>query len=110
PEESKETAQGFRGTRLCLQSLVCYTFAKERAAGWDGFGLSSWRTRCLCGEYQRQRNAGRWCGLHSSASLSPSVEQRYITILFSLDISLRLALCYNYQSILLHLVEIVLPS
>lgn len=31
PEESKETAQGFRGTRLCWQSLVCYTFVKERA-------------------------------------------------------------------------------
>lgn len=81
------------GTRFCLQSLVCYTFAKERAAGWDGFGLSSWRTRCLCGEYQRQRKAGRWCGLHSSASLSPSVEQRYITLVFRPDISLRLALC-----------------
>ena len=32
PEESKETAPGFRGTRLWNQSLVCYTFAKERAA------------------------------------------------------------------------------
>ena len=32
PEESKETALGFRGTRLWLQSLVCYTFAKERVA------------------------------------------------------------------------------
>lgn len=32
PEESKETAQGFRGTQLCWQSLVCYTFAKERTA------------------------------------------------------------------------------
>ena len=30
PEESKETALGFRGTRLCWQSLVCYTFARER--------------------------------------------------------------------------------
>ena len=31
PEESKETTQGFRGTRLCWQSLVCYTFAKAKA-------------------------------------------------------------------------------
>ena len=31
PEESKETALGFRGTRLWLQSLVCYTFAKAKA-------------------------------------------------------------------------------
>ena len=34
PEESKETAQGFRGTRLCWQSLVCYTFVQQTAAEW----------------------------------------------------------------------------
>ena len=32
PEESKETAPGFRGTRLWNQSLVCYTFVQQTAA------------------------------------------------------------------------------
>ena len=32
PKESKETAPGFRGTRLCWQSLVCYTFVQQMAA------------------------------------------------------------------------------
>ena len=49
PEESKETAQGFRGTRLWLQSLVCYTFVQQTAAEWDDFAPLFWRTRCLCG-------------------------------------------------------------
>ena len=30
-EESKETAPGFRGTRLWLQSLVCYTLVPADA-------------------------------------------------------------------------------
>ena len=49
PEESKETALGFRGTRLWLQSLVCYTFVQQTAAEWDDFAPLFWRTRCPCG-------------------------------------------------------------
>ena len=48
PEESKETALGFRGTRLWLQSLVCYTFVQQTAAEW-GSTLLPWHTRCPCG-------------------------------------------------------------
>ena len=48
PEESKETALGFRGTRLWNQSLVCYTFVQQTAAKWRST-LLSWRTRCPCG-------------------------------------------------------------
>ena len=41
PEESKETAQGFRGTRLWAQSLVCYTFVQQTAAAWGTSALVS---------------------------------------------------------------------
>ncbi len=41
PEESKETAPGFRGTRLWNQSLVCYTFVQQTAAAWGSSALLS---------------------------------------------------------------------
>ena len=40
--------------------------------------------------------------LHPSASLLPSAEQRYITLVFRTDISFYLAFCQNFQSVLLH--------
>ena len=40
-EESKETAPGFRGTRLWVQSLVCYTFVQQTAAAWGSSALLS---------------------------------------------------------------------
>ena len=79
PEESKETALGFRGTRLWNQSLVCYyTFVQQTAAEWDDFAPLFWRTRCPCGQYRRQRKADSLCLKAQAASLLLSAEQRYI--------------------------------
>ena len=39
PEESQETAPGFRGTRLWNQSLVCDTFVQQTAAAWGSSAL-----------------------------------------------------------------------
>ena len=63
PEESKETAPGFRGTRLCpAKSSVLYLCEGE---GNESRLYASCSNDCKPIEIK----AGRWCKLHPSASL-----------------------------------------
>ena len=77
PEESKETAPGFRGTRLWNQSLVCYTFVQQTAAAWGSSALLSSQQSAPAGQYKRQRKADSLCLKAQAVSLLLSAEQRY---------------------------------
>ena len=78
PEESKETAPGFRGTRLWNQSLVCYTFVQQTAVAWGSSALLSSQQGAPAGQQKRQRKADSLCLKAQVASLLLSAEQRYI--------------------------------
>ena len=78
PEESKETAPGFRGTRLWNQSLVCYTFVQQMAAEWAAIPPRSPGAKgAPAGQHKRQRKADSLCLKAQAVSLLLSAEQRY---------------------------------